>query len=55
VPPAFRLPGEETSPATRQKTRAASAATVMIHMIETERHNGHVDLIREAIAGSVGE
>jgi uncharacterized damage-inducible protein DinB len=29
---------------------------IMIHMIEeTARHNGHVDLIREAIDGSVGE
>jgi hypothetical protein len=29
---------------------------IMIHMIEeTARHNGHVDLIREAIGGSVGE
>ena len=29
---------------------------IMLHMIEeTARHNGHVDLIREAIDGSVGE
>jgi hypothetical protein len=29
---------------------------IMIHMIEeTARHNGHVDLLREAIDGSVGE
>ena len=29
---------------------------IMIHMIEeTARHNGHVDLIREAIDGRVGE
>jgi len=29
---------------------------IMVHMIEeTARHNGHVDLIREAIDGSVGE
>jgi uncharacterized damage-inducible protein DinB len=29
---------------------------IMIHLIEeTARHNGHVDLIREAIDGSVGE
>jgi hypothetical protein len=29
---------------------------IMIHMIEeTARHNGHVDLIREAIDGLVGE
>jgi uncharacterized damage-inducible protein DinB len=29
---------------------------ILIHMIEeTARHNGHVDLIREAIDGSVGE
>lgn len=29
---------------------------IMIHMIEeTARHNGHVDLIREAIDGTVGE
>ncbi len=29
---------------------------IMIHMIEeTARHNGHVDLVREAIDGSVGE
>jgi hypothetical protein len=29
---------------------------ILLHMIEeTARHNGHVDLIREAIDGSVGE
>ena len=29
---------------------------IMIHLIEeTARHNGHVDLIREAIDGSIGE
>jgi hypothetical protein len=29
---------------------------IMIHMVEeTARHNGHVDLIREAIDGSTGE
>jgi Protein of unknown function (DUF664) len=35
---------------------AFSLRWILIHMIEeTCRHNGHVDLLREAIDGTVGE
>jgi uncharacterized damage-inducible protein DinB len=45
------------SAATDPQTGARfSLRWIMLHMIEeTARHNGHVDLIREAIDGSVGE
>ena len=40
----------------RRTGGAFSLRWILIHMIEeTCRHNGHVDLLREAIDGSVGE
>jgi hypothetical protein len=45
-----------SAPADPQTGARFSLRWIMIHMIEeTARHNGHVDLIREAIDGSVGE
>ena len=38
------------------KKRPVSLRWIMIHMIEEyARHNGHADLLREQIDGSVGE
>jgi hypothetical protein len=38
------------------KTRQYSLRWIMIHMIEEyARHNGHADLLRERIDGSVGD
>ena len=39
-----------------QNGRVASVRWIVLHMIEEyARHNGHADLIRESVDGSVGE
>jgi hypothetical protein len=40
----------------RQTGGRFSLRWILVHMVEeTCRHNGHVDLLREAIDGTVGE
>ena len=49
-------PGDPSIETDRETGGRFSLRWIMIHMIEeTARHNGHVDLIREAIDGHVGE
>jgi hypothetical protein len=52
----FLLDGDLGQLARRQDGRAPSARWILCHMIEEyARHNGHADLLREAIDGETGE
>ena len=47
---------DDLSATTRRTGERFSLRWVLVHMIEeTARHNGHADLIREAVDGQVGE
>jgi hypothetical protein len=52
----FLLEGDLGQLARRRDGRAPSARWILCHMIEEyARHNGHADLLREAIDGETGE